>query len=249
MRTILSKLFRWQPSRQTLIAIIAGVVVLGLSVAMIPFENWPWGRIVIRDVGQIFLAGILFPLLYIQRSGDDFASFGFTFRKWYIFLPINLALAALLLFQFLSDSPPPTDFRLDAPTLWKAAYVMLAISFELLFFYAFLRTLFERAFGIVPGIILTALFYAFHHTGFQPEFGKLFFVGVLYATIYRLGNSVLLVYPFFAGVGGIYDVLIQSQVVSPILYPEIRTLYLAILILVAVVWMWKQAKNLKVIAA
>jgi membrane protease YdiL (CAAX protease family) len=243
MKTIISKLVRWQPTRDTLVALVAGVVVLVLSAAMLPFENWPWVRIAIRDVVQIFLVGILFPLVHIQRSGKGWSEFGFSFKKWPIFLLINLVLGVLLFFMFLSESPPSADFRLSAPTVWKAGYVMLALCFELVFFYAFLRALFEQAFGIVPAIILTALFYAFHHIGFQPEYGKLIFVGILYATTYRLGNSVLLIFPFFLGVGGTYDVLIQSQVVSPILYPEIRSLYLAVAILATVVWFWRKTRK------
>jgi len=146
-----------------------------------------------------------------------------------------------LLFMFLSESPTPADFSLTAPVVWKAAFVIVAVFFELVFFYGFLRTLFEKAFGIVPGIILAALFYSFHHIGFQPEYGKLIFVGLLYALVYRLGNSALLLYPFFLGVGGTYDVLIQSQAVSPIHYPAIRTVYLFVLILAAVLWTWRKA--------
>jgi membrane protease YdiL (CAAX protease family) len=245
MKTVILKLFRWQPSRETLIVLVAGAVVVGLSAAMLLFENWPWVRIAIRDVGQIFLVGILFPLAYIQRSGKDWAGFGFSLEKWPVFLLINLVLGVLLFFSFLSGSPPPADFRLSASTVWSAAYVMLALCFELVFFYAFLRTFLEQAFGIVPAIIMTALFYAFHHIGFQPEYGKLIFVGLLYATTYRLGNSALLIFPFFLGVGGTYDVLIQSQEVSPILYPEIRTLYLAVAILATVVWVWRKVKGEK----
>jgi membrane protease YdiL (CAAX protease family) len=245
MKTVILKLFRWQPSRETLIVLVAGAVVVGLSAAMLLFENWPWVRIAIRDVGQIFLVGILLPLAYIQRSGKDWAEFGFSSKKWPVFLLINLVLGVLLFFSFLSGSPPPADFRLSASTVWSAAYVMLALCFELVFFYAFLRTFFEQAFGIVPAIIMTALFYAFHHIGFQPEYGKLIFVGLLYATTYRLGNSALLIFPFFLGVGGTYDVLIQSQEVSPILYPEIRTLYLAVAILATVVWVWRKVKGEK----
>jgi len=243
IKITLRGLFRWQPSRETFVALIAGVIVLGLSVAMIPFENRPWLRIILRDIGQIYLMGILLPLLFILRSGDSFARFGLSFRKWYVFLPINLVLGALLLSQFLSKSPPSAEFRLDAPTLWKTSYIIIALFFELLFFYAFLRTLFEQAFGSALGIVLAALFYAFHHAGFQPEFGKLFFVGVLYATTYRLGNSALLIYPFFLGVGGIYDVLIQSKVVSPIPFPAIRTLFLAVLIFAAVTWTWNKQRH------
>jgi membrane protease YdiL (CAAX protease family) len=127
--------------------------------------------------------------------------------------------------------------------LWKAAYVSLALAFELLFFYAFLRTEFERAFGAVPGIVLTAFFYAFHHIGFQPEFAKLFAVGVMYATVYRFGNSALLIFPFFLGVGGIYDVLIQSRVVAPIAFVEVRTVLLAVFAALAVFLAYRSTRN------
>lgn len=238
MKTTPSHLFRWQPSRETLMALAAGAIVVGLSALMVPAERIAWAAIAIRDIAQIFVVGILLPLLYMHRQ--ELADFGLRLGKWYIFLPINLVLGALLLVVFLSESPPPADFRLSAPGLWSASYVFLALCFELIFFYAFLRTLLVRAFGIVPGIVLTALFYAFHHIGFQPEYGKLIFVGLLYATTYQLGNSALLIFPFFLGVGGIYDVLIQSQVVSPIQHPDIRTLYLAVLILAAVIWIWRR---------
>lgn len=243
MRNILTKLFRWQPSQETLVSLLAGLVVIGLSIAMMLTRGVPWLSIIIRDVGQIFLVGILFPLVYIQRSGNRFAEFGISFRKWYIFLPINLVLGILLLLLFLSESPPPTDFRLSAPVLWRGAFVLLALCFELAFFYAFQRTLFTRAFGFVPGILLTALFYAFHHIGFQPEYGKLTFVGLIYATTYGIGNSALLIFPFFLGVGGLYDVLIQSQVVSPIMYPVTRTIYLSLLVLVTVIWLRTKASS------
>jgi membrane protease YdiL (CAAX protease family) len=242
MKTFISKLFRWQPSQETLVAVVAGIVMTGLSIAMGATKSIPWISISIRDIGQIFL-GILFPLIYIRQHGNDFASFGFSLKKWYVFLPINLVLAILLLLLFLSDVPPPDDFRLDTPVLWVSAFVMLAVIFELVFFYGFLRTLLERAFGILPGVVLSAVFYSLHHAGFQPEFGKLFVVGLIFAVIYRIGNSVLLLYPFFAGVGATYDVLIQSNVVTPVLYPDIRTLYLTVLILGIVILTWKKARR------
>jgi len=244
MKALIPKYFRWHLTRETLVAFIAGIVVVVLSAAMLTFNShWPWVSIAIRDVGQILLVGILFPLIYIQRSGKGWAEFGFSFKKWPIFLAINLILGLFLFFMFLSESPPPADLRLNAPTIWSATYVMLVLCFEVVFFYAFLRTLFERAFGIVPAIVLTALFYSFHHIGFQPEYGKLVFVGLLYATVYRTGNSALLIFPFFLGVGGLYDVLIQSEVVSPILHPEVRTLYLAAAFLVIVIWLCRKTQE------
>jgi membrane protease YdiL (CAAX protease family) len=69
--------------------------------------------------------------------------------------------------------------------------------FEVFFYYAFMRTIFEKAFGIIPAIILTAIMYSFHHIGFQPEFGKLIFVGILMASIFRMGGNFLIIFPLF----------------------------------------------------
>jgi len=122
-----------------------------------------------------------------------------------------------------------------------AAYVAVTLVFELIFFYGFLRTLFERAFGVVPGIVLAAAFYSLHHAGFQPEFALLFVVGLLYGTVVRLGNSVLLIFPFFLMVGGIYDVLVKSKVVAAVHFVEVRTCVLAFLIGGAVLWFARRA--------
>jgi hypothetical protein len=54
--------------------------------------------------------------------------------------------------------------------------------------------------------------------------------------VFRLGNSALLIYPFFLAVGGIHDVLIKSQVVATIRYPETRTLVLLALMLASIGW-------------
>jgi len=241
----LSRLFRWQPTRETLIPLLSGLIVLALSWAMIPTREIPWLSIAIRDVLMIALMGIAFPLWYIRRDGDDWAAFGLTWRRWGIYLSINLVLGALLFLLFLKESPPPVDFRLTASMLWQVAFVMLAGVFEVVFFYSFQRTLFERALGAIPAILLAAAFYALHHIGFQPEYAKLFPVGLIYAVTFRLGNSALLIYPFFWGIGGCYDVLVQSQVVSEILYPQARTLVLALLIALTIAWASKRTGSKK----
>src|SRR4029077_13356025 len=117
--------------------------------------------------------GIVFPLVFINKSAESFAAFGLHLRRWRMFLMVNVLLAGGLLFQFLKTSPPPGSFHWDAPAYWRASYVLLALVFEVLFFYAFLRTMMERAFGVVPAVIIVALFYALHHAGFQPAFTKL----------------------------------------------------------------------------
>lgn len=198
IKNVLSNLFRWRPSLETLIPTIAGLIVLALSAAMIPASKMLWASIIIRDIAMVLVVGIAFPLFYIQLTGNNFAKFGLTLNRWHIFLPINFVLGVLLLILFLLIKPP-VGFSFNTLTFARMIYIILIGVFEVVFFYSFLRSLFERAFGIVPGIILTALFYSFHHMGFQPEYGKLFIVGLMYATIFRLGNSMLLIFPFFLG--------------------------------------------------
>ena len=233
--------FAWAPSSQTWVAVLAGFGSVALSLAMLPLSSQPIAEALVRDFAQVFLVGIVLPVTFLMRTGQSHREFGFHLRRWPLFLAINLVLAIGLLFQFRRASPLPTTFGWSDQTLWLAMYVFVALVFELVFFYGFLRTLFERAFGIVPSIALVALFYSFHHAGFQPEFLKLFFVGVLYATVYRLGNSALLIFPFFLGVGGIYDVLFQSRVVAPVRYAEWRTIGLVVCMALAFVWYWQSA--------
>jgi membrane protease YdiL (CAAX protease family) len=86
---------------------------------------------------------------------------------------------------------------------------MVGVLFETLFFYSFLRQLFEFSFGIIPALLLTSTFYSLHHIGLEEqmkgtspkkELMKLFFVGLMYSVTFRVFNSALAVFPFFIGV-------------------------------------------------
>ncbi len=197
---------------------------------MIPFREPAWVNIIIRDVFQITFIGLIIPATYIVNSGSSLSEFGITKKRWWLYLPINVILAGLLLLLFLKDSPPNGSKPWDYSQIYISIYVFLVLIFEVVFFYSFLRTLLERSFGVIPAIVLTSLFYSLHHAGFQPEFIKLFFVGLIYATAFRLADSALVIFPFFIGVGGLYDVLVQSEVVTMPLYPGIRSIYLTIAI-------------------
>jgi len=240
---------RWtgSPASHAALAFGAGSASIALSLAMVPLANHPMLAAAVRDIAQVGLLGIGLPLLFVRRTRSPIADFGFTLRRGWTFLAINLALGAALLLVMRRASPPPAGFQWDATNLWRAGYVGVSLVFELVFFYGFLRTLFERTFGVPAGIVLAAMFYAFHHAGFQPEFVKLFFVGVLYATVFRLGNSALLIFPFFLGVGGVYDVLLQSKVVAVIVYPEWRTVGLALFMASSFAWFglleWRARKT------
>lgn len=101
----------------------------------------------------------------------------------------------------------------------------------MIFIYGFLRYEFERAFGILPAILITSAFYSFHHAGFQPEFTKLLFVGVMYVTVFYFTKNILAIFPFFWGVGAVWDALVNSEAGSQI--KNETSFIIAILMLIA----------------
>lgn len=227
VKKLFGNLFKWEPQKITITGLLLGLIMVALSVALIYLPEGILTLIIIRDLLMILLCGIGIPLFIINKE-KDLHGYGLHLKKWYLFLPVNLLLGFLLLLVFLKESPLPASFSFTGDLVWKIVFLMLAGIFEMITFYSFIRTAIERSLGIIPAILIAAIFYSLHHAGFQPEFGKLLFVGILYATVFRIGNSALLIYPFFWGVGGCYDVLVQSQEASEIVYPELRSVILLI---------------------
>ena len=201
---------RWQPDRHTWVAFAAGLAAILLSLGLIPFQGGHWEYItsvILRDLLMIFGLGFMLPIFYtFYIEKQPLSSLGLTLKRWPLMLLISLLLAGMLVFVFAKETEGSVQVQGSAGAV---LYIIVAGIFEMLFFYGFLQTHFEKAFGAVPAIILAALFYSFHHAGFQPEFVSLFFVGLFYMSIFRAAGSLLVLYPFAWGVGALWDVLVD----------------------------------------
>ena len=242
--------FKWRPTKDTAIAFISGFLVIATSLGLFLFSGNATtdkiGFFVLRDLVMIFSLGFAFPLYYVLIvRKEGLSEFGITRQKWLISLVVGVVLAILLLFQFMSESSEAgQEILLNSEAIGPIFYIMVAGIFEVIFFYAFLRQRFENAFGIIPGIILTALFYSFHHAGFQPEFMKLFFVGIMYASVFRITKNALIIYPFFWGVGACWDVLVSFGAIKELEGAWIKglvTLVLMIIFMGYLKWRMKKA--------
>jgi len=207
--------FRYDITQDTKFAIVLGLIAVGLSFFLRLFlEDTLLNKtvfFVVLDIVIKVIIGFYVPIHYVMiRRKQGLEVFGLTKKDWKASLILGLVFAILLLIQFASESAEMgQEVFLRAGVLIPIFYIFIAGIFEMTFIYGFLRRIFDKSFGIIPGIILTALFYSFHHAGFQPEFGKLIFVGIMYASIYRITNNILIVFPFFWGVGAIWDVLVN----------------------------------------
>jgi len=208
-------LLKFEFSKDTAIAFFAGLAVILTSFGLYLFPGDSItdevGFYVFRDIIMMFGIGFAFPLHYILiTKKGSIKNLGITKNKLALSLFLNVVLAILLMFQFMVESRAyGKEIILGKDIIIPVIYIFTAGIFEVIFFYGFLRQQFEKAFGIIPGILLAALFYSLHHAGFQPEFFKLLFVGIMYASVYRITNNAFIIFPFFWGVGAIWDVLVN----------------------------------------
>ncbi|MBR3341883.1 MAG: hypothetical protein IKG30_09700 [Clostridiales bacterium] len=229
----MKNLFKFQVTKDTGIAAVAGFAMVALSLMMLPFGGDSVRDTVIsfilRDLLMIFGLGIVFVSLYVEKKGRGvLEELGFTKRKWILSLILNIAFGAGLLFVFLKDEVPENVISMK--NLYGATYILAAGIFEMTFIYGFLRMSFEKAFGIIPSIILTSAFYSLHHAGFQPEFLHLFLVGLMYCSVFYITKNMLVIFPFFWGVGALWDVLVSSEAGDEIKNPVSFAIALIILI-------------------
>lgn len=245
----MKNLFRFKITKDTGIAAATGLTMIALSLLMLPFGGDSISDTVIsfvlRDLLMIFGLGVVFVSLYVDKKGKEvIAELGFTKRKWILSLVINVVLAAGLLAVFLKDEVPENVMTLK--NLFGASYILVAGVFEMTFIYGFLRISFEKAFGIIPSILLTSVFYSLHHAGFQPEFMHLFLVGLIYCTVFYFTKNMLVIFPFFWGVGALWDVLVSSEAGDEIKNPVSFAIALIILIASAA-WVlfrkWRVSSN------
>lgn len=217
--------------KETVFGLICGFMMILLSIAMTLFHN-EFSNILLRDICMILLLGFFLPIYYIVMIKDkNLSVLGLHKNKLIASLIINVAAGASLLGMFISQNTEEIIFNRDS--FYAITYILTAGIFEMIFIYGFLRYEFERAFGILPSILMTAAFYSLHHAGFQPEFTKLFFVGLMYVTVFYFTHNIFSIFPFFWGIGAIWDVLINSQAGSQL--KNKKSFIIAILMLLAMI--------------
>ena len=228
----MNRFFRFNFTKDTVVAFGAGAVMIFLSLIMLLFGGDSIldkaMSFILRDLLMIFGLGIVFVSLYVRKKEDGLKAIGFTGRKKALSFVLNFLFAAGLLAMFLKDEKPTGI--LEIKNLYAAAYILVAGIFEMTFIYGYLRACFEKAFGIIPAILLTSAFYSFHHAGFQPEFLHLFFVGLMYCSVYYITQNLLIIFPFFWGVGALWDVIVSSEAGEEI--KNLESFIIALIILV-----------------
>ena len=132
----------------------------------------------------------------------------------------------------------------DFHSLDKYYFAFFLINCVILSFAFLIIPIVEKAFGFIPAILLTSVFYSFHHAGFQPEFLHLFLVGLMYSAVFYITRNMLVIFPFFWGVGALWDVIISSEAGSEIKNVE-SFVFAMIIWLLIVIWLLYRRRRSK----
>lgn len=204
-----NKWLHFDIDRENIFGLVCGFIMVLLSIAMTLF-NSETGNIILRDILMILFLGFFTPIYYILIiKKKNLSVLGIHKKKLTVSLIINTVAGISLLAMFISKNTEHINFNRNS--FYAITYILAAGIFEMIFIYGFLRYEFERAFGIFPAIFITAVFYSLHHAGFQPELTKLFFVGIMYVTVFYFTHNIFSIFPFFWGVGAVWDVLVNSE--------------------------------------
>jgi membrane protease YdiL (CAAX protease family) len=241
----------WQPERGTWVAIGTGLLAFGLSALLLLIELQSLAGRLILYGGIWLMCGVVIPwgyTLLVEHASP--AGLGLHTNKWVRSLLINLGLAAFFSLVIISQV---NLSALDWEQVGKSAVVLIGAGglFETFLYYGFIHIRLEKAFGPLPAILLTAVIYVFWHTGTQlpmeadPWLGalKLLGVGIMYQAVFSLTYNLLIIWPFFMGMGVMIDFLVnigETETISAAFPWAVGTITTMILSILGIWWRSKR---------
>lgn len=232
---------RWKPNKDLAVVAISWVLVVGaLYTATVIVGQYVWGGIayfiLYAVIGATFF-GVGIPLYWIvvvrKRSLGDL---GLTTRWLWLSLLLQAVFATLQYVGTLAQVQPP-PFEELVPLIALALCIGF---FEAVYWRGWVLLRLEEAFGIVPAILLGSALYAAYHIGYAMSVSEmvfLFFVGIMFAVVFRLTKNVLILWPAFQPMGQLVT-LIKDKLTLPFL----STIGFAEVLILMVVLTWLAAR-------
>jgi CAAX protease family protein len=211
---------RWKPSKDLVVVAISWLLVVGaLYTATIIVGDKVWGGMAyfaLYAVVGALLFGVGLPLYWIvivQRR--PLSDLGFTTRWLGVSLVLQLVFATLQFMGTLAKAQLPA-FEEFLPLIALALCIGF---FEAVFWRGWVLLRLEESFGTIPAIVLGSALYAAYHIGYRmpsSEMIFLFFIGVMFAVVFRLTKNIFILYPIFQPMGQLVT-LIKDGLKLPLL--------------------------------
>jgi hypothetical protein len=190
-----SRWFTWSPNADTLVALLSEFAMIAAYWTTTHLLSGGWDGVLVFGVLTNLGLNVLFPMWWIAyHRKQPLGELGITTRRWLPSLLIGVGLAVFSSFRL---RPMVVDMDWLPHVLFNAV-----ILWEPFFVFSWLQLRFDRAFGIVPGVLLTGLSFAAYHIGTYPPAGlvTLLISGLFFAVVFRLTSNLLIVWPLVWGV-------------------------------------------------
>ena len=232
------RLFRWNPGRDLVALGLSWLLVVGaLYAATFIVGQALWGGMayfVLYAVVGAALFGVGIPLYWttvIRKR--PIAELGITTRWLGVSIVLQLIFAAFQYVGTLAKARLPS-----VEELLPLVALALAIGFfEAVFWRGWVLLRLEESFGIIPAVLVGSALYAAYHIGYgmpASEMVFLFFIGMMFAVVFRLTKNVFVLWPVFQPMGQLIT-LIRDKLTLPLL-ASLGFIEVLILILV-LVWL------------
>ena len=238
--TMLKQVFsiRWKPKKDLAVLALSWFLVVGaLYTATVIVGSQVWGGMayfVLYAVVGAMCFGIGLPLYWmviVQRR--PLADLGLTTRWLGLSLVLQLVFAGL---QFMG-----TLAKSQFPPLGKfVPLIALSLSigfFEAVFWRGWILLRLEESFGTIPAILLGSALYAAYHIGYAMpviEMIFLFFIGIMFAIVFRLTRNIFILWPLFQPMGQLVT-LIKDGLTLPLLAS--LGFFEVLIVMLAMVWL------------
>lgn len=196
---------RWHVSLDLLVVAVSWLLVTGsLYTANIIIGpeaggGLPYFFLYAGLTATLFGVGLpVFWMVVVRRRPLD--SLGITTQRlgWSLALQVVLSIVIFLTAYLNLELPA---FENLAPLI----ALSLAIGFfEAVFWRGWVQLRLEEAFGILPAILLASGLYALYHIGYGMPAGEirfLFWIGIMFAVVFRLTKNVFILWPLFQPMG------------------------------------------------
>ncbi len=101
--------------------------------------------------------------------------------------------------------------KIELPALGKLmpliGLILCIGFFEVIFWRGWVFSRLEEAFGFLPALVLGSGLYAVYHVGYGmswSQMGTLFWVGVVYACVFRLTRNIFILWPLLQPIGQLF---------------------------------------------
>jgi membrane protease YdiL (CAAX protease family) len=179
---------RWEPDIDTTVAVLSALAMIPLYYLSVHLTGTLGTAAVIV---QMVVLGVIFPVWWLAwYRKKPLADLGIHKSRWIVSLVAGMVIAILFFFRLMA--------MYSGPDIVPHLIVNACMFWEPFFVYGWLLLCFDRAFGIIPGILFSALAFGAYHIGTYPADGilMLIVVGIIFGCIFRTTGNILILWPF-----------------------------------------------------